>query len=92
MKLVHGGWTEDYKKFLLYSSRFVANQLAVSVRDDVTQCAPALLVFRLMIATCAAGLLGVNACFPIYDISVELLHSRMDEVVLVVKLEFCWRL
>ena len=29
-----------------------------------------------MLAMCAAGLLGVNACFAVYDISVAFLHSQ----------------
>ena len=97
---MQGGWTEDYNKFPLCRSRFVAKQIASSARDVVTQSTLALLVFRLMIAMCAAGLLGVNACFAVYDISVAFLHSRMDEVVFVhppkadqlVKTAFCWRL
>ena len=40
-------------------------------------------MFRLMIAMCAAGVLGCDACFAVYDISVAFLHSRMDEVVFV---------
>ena len=52
-----------------------------------------------MTAMCAAGLLGVNACFAVYDISVAFLDSRMDEVVCappkadqLFKPGFCWRL
>ena len=48
-----------------------SEQLATEgARDDVTQSTPALLVFRLMIAMCAAGLLGVNSCSAVCDISV----------------------
>ena len=72
--------------------------VAYGARDDGTQSTPALLVLRLMIAMCASGLLGVNACFALFDIPVAFLHSRMDEVVFVyysqadrlVKPGFCW--
>ena len=47
-------------------------------RDDVTQSTPALMVFRLMIAMCAAGLLGANACIAVFDVSVAHVHSRME--------------
>ena len=70
---VQGGWTGDYKKFALCRSHLVTKQLATSAHDDVTQT-PALQVFRLMIATRASGLLGMNACFAIYDISVAFPH------------------
>ena len=36
-----------------------------------------------MIAMCAVGLLGVNACFAVYDNSVAFLHPWMDEAVFV---------
>ena len=69
-------------------------------RSDVTQSTPELLVFRLVVAMCATGHLGVNACFAVHDISVAFLHSRMDVVVSVhppradqlVRAGFCWRL
>ena len=75
----------------------MAKQLAT--RDDVTQSILAL-VFRLMIAMCAAGLLCANASFAVHDISVAFLHSRTDEVAFVhspkadlfVRPGFCWRL
>ena len=49
-------------------------------RGDTRESTPALPVFRLMTAMCAAGLLGVNACCAVYDISVAFLHPRMYEV------------
>ena len=60
----------------------MAKQLGTSARD-VTQSTPVLPVFRLMFATCSAGVLVTNACFAGYDISMAFLHSRMDEVVFV---------
>ena len=87
---VQGSWTEDYKKFPRCGSRLVAKQLATSARDDVTQSTPALLVFRLMIAMCAAGILGVNACVALADGRGSLCHPpKADKLV---KLAFCWRL
>ena len=43
----------------------MAKQLRTSARDDVTQSTP---VFRRMIATCAAGLQGVNTSYAVHDI------------------------
>ena len=79
----------------------MANQLAPSARDDVTPSTPRIAGLQSDDRdVCAAGLLGVSACFAVYDISVAFLHSRMDEVVFVPSPEtdqlvmpgFCWRL
>ena len=56
-------------------------------RDYVTHSTPALLVFRLVIVMCAAGLMGANACFAVYGSSVAFLHSQMDEVVFAYRLQ-----
>ena len=97
-KHVKGGWVEDYKPFTDVRSRLVAKQIAHGSRDDVTQSAPALLIFRLLLALACSGLAGLEACFAVFHISVAFFHAKMDELVLVhpprdkVPEGFCWRL